>query len=134
MRTGFYGRKIWAISYENLVAMCPKEIEAIEGLDEEDWGGWDDLAIGLEKKDSYYDCYKPLVEDLQKSFAQKTGLELSFLHFDKDSQMTSDIIDTDDGFIFQIDGVYEDEKTKKLSVAAKNIKNMLYSFEIFYPF
>lgn len=132
MRTGFVGREIWSISYGNLATICPKEIEAIEGFDEEIWGGWDELRIGLEGNDS---PYIPLVEDLKKSFAQATGLELSFLHYDEDSQMTLDVIDTidDDGFIFKIDGVYEDEKTKKLSVAAKNIEKMLYSFTIFYP-
>ena len=132
MRTGFVGREIWSISYENLATICPKEIEAIDEVMDE-FGGWVDLCIGLQKKDSYYDPYIPLVEDLKKSFAQATGLELSFLHYDEDSQMTLDVIDTIDGFIFHIDGVYENEKTKKLSVAAKNIEKMLDSFTIFYP-
>jgi len=132
MRTGFVGREIWSISYENLATICPKEIEAIDEVMDE-FGGWVDLCIGLQKKDSYYDPYIPLVEDLKKSFAQATGLRLSFLYYDEDSQMTLDVIDTDNGFIFQIHGVYEDEKTKKLSVAASNMKNMINSFEIFYP-
>ena len=134
MRTGFYRREIWSISYENLATICPKEIEAIDEVMDE-FGGWVDLCIGLQKKDSYYDPYIPLVEDLQKSFAQATGLRLSFLYYDEDSQMTLDVIDTDEGFIFQIHGVYEyeDEKTKKLSAAASNMKNMIKSFEIFYP-
>ena len=132
MRTGFYSREIWSISYENLATICPKEIEAIDEVMDE-FGDWVDLCVGLERNDSYYDPYIPLVEDLKKSFAQATGLELSFLHYDEDSEMTLDVIDTDNGFIFQIHGVYEDEKTKKLSVAASNMKNMINSFEIFYP-
>lgn len=139
MGMGSFAVGSYVIEYKDLKKICPKEIKTIESekfFNDIGWGtigqwlslGDDDQLkdeiyfadenITDETVEKYVDIYNKHINELQKSFNEKTKLTLSFDYYDKDNGDRYDNPGDKDGCIFCVDGMVQltpaGEKFKKI--------------------
>jgi len=127
MSMSSFGCNGWVISYEELKKICPKEINDIESDIYFNKIGWGDLARSITFKDKYYgidyivysfdeevsdekveliyENYVSLVENLCKSFNEKTDLRLEFDYYNDEEGGRYDTVENEDGCVFSVVGM-----------------------------
>jgi hypothetical protein len=127
MSMSSFGCNGWVISYEELKKICPKEINDIESDIYFNKIGWGDLARSISFKDKYYgidyivysfdeevsdekveliyENYVSLVENLCKSFNEKTDLRLEFDYYNDEEGGRYDTVENKDGCVFSVGGM-----------------------------
>lgn len=123
MGMGYAAVKCIAIKYDDLKALCPTEVAAIENHPKfETWG---DLAYWLWVDDQEeLGDFKDLVANLTASFEKATtvdgeNLSLILTYYDEENGDRYDEVEQTDGCIFELD------KVQKLTTPAEKLKEKL---------
>jgi len=138
MSMSSFGCNGWVISYEELKKICPKEINDIESDIYFNKIGWGELARSIafedkdyivdsiyeevsdEKVESIYENYVSLVENLCKSFNEKTDLRLEFDYYNDEEGGRYDTVENEDGCVFSVVGM------TILSPAGEKLKDIVH--------